>query len=87
MKRHIYKIAFTIFWTIFAIWFNSPTNDGREVGDIWMEDGALLAKTGEGSFDLAFFAVMMIPIVGIWLWSLFKSDSKEKTQKRRSRMF
>lgn len=86
MKKHIYKIVFTILWTIFAIWLNSPTNDGREVGDIWIQDGDLMAKTGEGSFDLALFAIMMIPVVGIWLWSLFKNESDGKPVKRKSRM-
>lgn len=86
MKKHIYKIVFTILWTIFAIWFNSPTNDGREVGDIWIQDGDLMAKTGEGSFDLLLFAIMMVPVVGIWLWSLFKNESDGKPVKRKSRM-
>lgn len=87
MKKHTYKIIFTVVWTIFAIWVNLPIDNGREVGEIWVEDGALMAKTGEGSFDLVLFAIMMIPIVGIWLWSLFKNDSKGESVKRRSRMF
>lgn len=86
MKKNIYKIVISILWTIFAIWVNLPIGNNREVGDIWIEDGALVAKTGEGSFDLAFFAIMMIPIVGIWLWNLFKNKSDGKPVKRKSRM-
>lgn len=45
-----------------------------------------MVKTGEGSFDLTFFAIMMVPVVGIWLWSLFKNESDGKPVKRKSRM-
>jgi hypothetical protein len=86
MKKHIYKITFTVIWTIFAIWFNAPKDDGREVGDFWIDNGDLMVKTGEGSFDLTFFALMMVPVVGIWLWSLFKNESDGKPVKRKSRM-
>ncbi len=86
MKKHIYKIIFTIIWTIIGLWLTIPVDNGREIGDMWMDGGDLLVKTGEGSFDLAFFAIMMIPVIGIWLWSLFKDDTKKGTVKRRSRM-
>ncbi len=86
MKKHIIKITFTILWIIIALWFTLPVDNGREIGDMWIEGDDLLVKTGEPTFDLGFFAIMMIPVAVIWLWSLFKSESNGKPVKRKSRM-
>lgn len=84
------KITFTIIWTFFALWLTIPVDDGREVGDIWMEGGDLLVKTGASEYtwfdNIGFFALLMIPVFGMWAWSLFKNESRDKTKKRRSRM-
>lgn len=86
MKKHQIKIVFTVIWTILGLWLTLPVDDGREIGDMWMDGGDLLVKTHEPTFNLGFFALFMIPVCVVWLWGLFKSDSKPKTQKRRSRM-
>jgi|GEM_PF-2401744 len=86
-KNNLIKILFTIVWTVIGLWLTIPVDDGRENGDYWMEGGDLVVKTSEPTFDLGFFAVFMAPVVFVWLWGLFKNDSKPKTQKRRSRMF
>ncbi len=89
MKKHINKIAFTVIWTILALWLTLPVDNGREIGDMWMDGGDLLVKTGDPTFDIGFFVLFMIPVAGVWLWSLFSENSKgnQKPVKRRSRMF
>jgi len=86
MKNHIYKIIFTVIWIIVGLWLTLPVDDGREIGDMWMDGGDLLVKTGEPTFDIVFFALMMVPVAGVWLWGFFKEDSKKESVKRRSRM-
>ncbi|MBO6573175.1 MAG: hypothetical protein JJ958_12120 [Balneola sp.] len=87
MKKHIIKIAFTIIWTILGLWISLPVDNGREIGDIWMEGGDLLVKTSEPTFDFGFFAIFMIPVAVLWIWSLFSNESKDTPVKRKSRMF
>ncbi|MCR9131307.1 MAG: hypothetical protein NXI08_01985 [bacterium] len=89
MKKDVLKIGFTVIWIILALWLTIPVDDGRQIGDMWMEGGDLLVKTNNPTFfdNIGFFAILMIPVAIVWIWGLFKSDTKPKTQKRRSRMF
>ncbi len=83
------RITITIVWSILGLWLFIPIDDGRQLGDMWMEGGDLLVKTQEVHWydGLGPFLLFMIPIIGMWLWELFKEDSNGKPQKRRSRMF
>lgn len=89
MKKHIYKIAFTVIWMVLGLWLTIPVDDGREIGDMWLEGGDLLVKTGHSNWyaNMDLFALFMIPVVGMWIWTLFKDETKDKPVKRRSRMF
>ena len=91
MKKHIYKIAFTVIWTIAGIILLTPPEDNRQIGDVWRDSDGINIKLGDSSYtfwnNLDLFALFMIPVIGMWIWTLFKNEKKEKPVKHRSRMF
>lgn len=91
MKKHIYKIAFTVIWAITGIILLTPPDDQHQVGDVWRDSEGFHIKLGETSYtfwdNIGLFALFMIPVVGMWIWTFFKDETKDKPVKRRSRMF
>ncbi|WP_409029367.1 hypothetical protein [Gracilimonas sediminicola] len=89
MKNKTLKIVFTVIWTIIGIWIIIPADNGRQIGDAWMEGGSLVVKTSEVSWynNLGYFVLFMIPVIGIWIYSFISQyDTKKKPVKRKSRM-
>ena len=90
MKKHTYKIIFTIIWIITGIVLLTPPEDNHQIGDVWRDSDGIHLKLGDTSYsfwdNLDLFALFMLPVIGIWLWTLFKNESDGKPVKRKSRM-